>query len=83
MKNFEYKYLQINAACGLYGKKKGDIVRIKCLKVIDKDKNVRYIPVERYWRDRIEDADIDKCVEFVDKQEQGKPVRKDAKKKKS
>ncbi len=98
MKNFKYKYLKINAVAGLADKKEGDIVRIKCLTVKEKikegDKEVekdRFIPEERYWRDRVKDAAIDKCVEFVDKpkpakvekQEGGKPGGKDAKYKSS
>ena len=63
-----YKYLQLNAP--LAGKKKGDVIRIECIKVIDKvgGKNVtRYIPTDMYWRNRVKDSKIDKCVEFVDK----------------
>ena len=72
----ENKYLQINAACGLAGKKKGDVIKIKCTKVVEKvgTKNVtRYIPIDHYWRNRVKDSEIDKCVEFVDKPKPAKP----------
>ena len=67
-----YKHLKLNADIG--GKKKGDIVRIECTKVVEK-KSTRYIPKESYWRDRIKDPKIDKCVEFVDKPKPEKPVQ--------
>lgn len=78
-----FKYLQLNADLG--GKKKGEIIRIECTKVVEKGKETRYIPIERYWRDRLKDAKTDNCVEFVDEpkltKEGGKPGEKDAKSK--
>ena len=91
----EYQYLQINAVAGLLGNKKGSIIRIKCLKVSEKGKKTRYVPVEQYWRNRVKDSAVDQCAEFVNKpipkvvektaveaeQEEGKPGGKDAKRK--
>lgn len=68
-----FKYLKLNADLG--GKKKDVVLRIECTKVVEKDKKTRYIPKERYWRDRLKDANIDKCVEFVDKPKPAKSVQ--------
>ena len=38
-------------------KKKGDIIELKA------DEN--NIPLDRFWRDRLKDSKIDKCVEIV------------------
>lgn len=59
---YEVKTLKLNSA--LRGKKKGQIVRIR----VDKDG----IPIERYWRNRLKDAEIDNCVEFVKKKKKKK-----------
>ena len=104
MEKHEIKYLKINADSGLAGKAKGSIVGIKCAIVVEKievdgkeEEKTRYIPLEKYWRNRIKDSAIDNCVEFVDdpnqkevaktaneaEQEDGKPGGKDAKSKKS
>ena len=68
-----YKYLQLNADLG--GKKKGEVIRIECVKVspAKKGEPSRYIPKDQYWRNRLKDAVIDKCVEFVDKPKPAKP----------
>lgn len=53
---YENKMLKLNDP--LREHKAGSIVKIKT----DKDGT----PVDRYWRDRVKDAAIDGCVEFVE-----------------
>lgn len=55
IKKYATKQLQINANIG--GHKKDTAISI------DVDKNGT--PIVRYWRDRIKDAKIDNCVEFI------------------
>lgn len=54
---YEDKSLKLNVP--LRGHKADVEVKIKT----DKDGT----PVDRYWRDRVKDAAIDGCVEFVEK----------------
>ena len=63
------KKLQINA--NLKPHKKGDVISIQC--------SDTGIPLERYWRSRIKDSAIDKCVEFVDDKPAKSSKQKDAK----
>ena len=56
---YETKELKIKRNIG--GKKPGDVIEIQ----VDKDGT----PIERYWRDRVKDASIDGCVEFVAQKE--------------
>lgn len=56
LKGFENKQLKINAP--LKNLKPGAIINIQT----DKDG----VPLERYWRDRLRDSEIDNCVEIVD-----------------
>ena len=55
MREYENKLIKLNAPLG--GHPAGITLPIK----VDKDG----IPKERYWRDRLKDSKIDKCVEFV------------------
>ena len=34
-------------------------------RVLDIDTDKDGVPISRYWRDRIKDAEIDGCVEFI------------------
>ena len=56
--------MQLKVLKDLPGYKAGQKVRIKT----NND-----IPVDRFWRDRLRDAEIDGCVEIV------KPIRKERK----
>lgn len=38
-------------------KKKGDIIEVEC--------SANSVPLERFWRNRLNDAKIDNCVEIV------------------
>lgn len=55
IKKYETKDLQLNTE--LAGKPKGSVQKIQV------DKNG--VPIDRYWRDRIKDAEIDGCVKLV------------------
>lgn len=57
MKTKQTKELRLNA--NLRGKRKDDIVTVQV--------DAEGIPLDPYWRRRIEDASIDNCVEFVKK----------------
>lgn len=57
IENYERKVLKLNAP--LRGYQAGAEVKIK----VDK----KGTPIDRYWRDRLKDAQTDKCVEFVGK----------------
>ncbi len=96
---YENKSLLLNV--DLANKKKGDKISIQVQKVINKKpipkkdeedeqkykEEIEYIPVDRYWRDRLKDAKIDKCVEIIDKDtketlvEKSKPAKKQTAKK--
>lgn len=62
MTRYEKKKLKLNAP--LRGNPKGTVVRIE----VDKDG----VPVDQYWRNRVKDAAIDGCVEFVKPTKKGK-----------
>ena len=64
----EKKTLLIKANIG--GKNKGDLISIE----VDREGT----PINRYWRDRVKDSEIDNCVEFVDEKE---PEKKKSNKK--
>lgn len=66
IKNYEVKTLKLNTP--LRGKPAGSIVRIRF------DKNG--VALDKYWRNRLEDAKIDKCVEIVRKEVATKRTRK-------
>lgn len=55
---YKRRVIQINCESGLKGYKKGDRVTINTTKT--------GVPVELYWRRRLDDAQTDKCIEFVD-----------------
>lgn len=57
MSDFKTKELKLNA--DLRGKSKGEIVRVS----VD---NLG-TPLDKYWRNRVKDAEIDNCVEFLEK----------------
>jgi len=59
----ENKQLKLNT--DLASHKEGEVINIQC---------IGGVPVERYWRDRVKDSEIDECVSFV------KPERAPAKK---
>ena len=77
IKGYENKAIRLNAS--IAGHKKGDVVKIKCEKFIrkipvpkkkesdeQKYKEIeKFIPTDKYWRDRFKDSKIDGCVEFV------------------
>ena len=49
------KKLKLNAQLKSYAK--GSILDIEV--------DAKGVPLERYWRDRVKDAKIDNCVEFI------------------
>jgi len=55
IKKYENKQLKLNA--DLKGKARGSVINIE----VDKDGT----PMDRYWRDRLKDSEIDGCVEWV------------------
>jgi hypothetical protein len=54
-KGYENKRIKLNAP--LRGHATGSEVTIK----VDGDG----VPMERYWRDRLHDAKVDNCIEFI------------------
>ena len=66
IQNYEKRVLKLNAP--LRGYPAGTEVKIKV--------DSQGTPVERYWRDRLNDAEKDKCVEFVGKKTSTKPTTK-------
>ncbi len=89
IKKYENKALLLNF--DLANKKKGTVIKIKVDKVVKKipipkkneedeqeyKEKTEYIPIDRYWRDRIKDAKMDKCVEFVKLPEESSDVDKE------
>lgn len=63
IEKYEKKVIRLNAP--LRGLPSGAEVKIK----VDSEGT----PTDRYWRDRLREAQIDKCVEFV-KKGTGKPT---------
>ncbi len=51
------KKISLKLNVHLAGKKAGDIVKVE----IDANKTI----IDRYWRRRLKDSEIDKCVEIV------------------
>ena len=49
--------MKLKLNCDLQKHKAGDII------TIDTDENG--VPLERYWRSRLKDSEIDNCVEIV------------------
>ncbi len=62
IKQYETKQLKLNVP--LAGILKGQVIKVK----VDKAGT----PIERYWRDRLKDAEIDNCVNFVDRKTETK-----------
>jgi len=60
----KYKTKQIKLNTDLRGMMAGAVMPIR----VDKED----IPLDRYWRDRLKDAAIDNCIEFVKKKKGGK-----------
>jgi hypothetical protein len=60
---YENKMLKINA--NLAGKKKGSIIQIKT-------RNGK--PIDRYWKDRLEESKLDSCVEWVNFETETKKI---------
>lgn len=58
IEKYQTKQLKLNA--DLRGHRSGQVIPIKVRGKVGS-------PVDRYWRDRLKDAKIDKCVEFVTK----------------
>lgn len=65
LKGYENKRLKLNTA--LRGHDAGAVVRIKT------DKNG--IPVDGYWRRRLNDAETDGCVQIVEQEKPRKKVK--------
>lgn len=62
--------LKVNVAMG--GAKAGDVLNLRC----DDDG----VPLETFWRRRVQDSAIDNCVEFVpDEQPSAAPKKKEDK----
>jgi hypothetical protein len=55
---YENKRLKLNY--NLKGKKKGDIITIPTLDGM---------PIDKFWRNRVNDSPLDKCVEWVEDKE--------------
>jgi len=51
-----FRKLKINSRLSPHNK--GDVIDIKC--------SDDGMPADKYWRNRLKDSEIDKCVEFVD-----------------
>ena len=66
MKKYDKKSLKLNF--DLAGNKTGSIIQIEVDKVVI-NKKAEYIPIKRYWRDRLKDAALDNCVEWAKKSE--------------
>jgi hypothetical protein len=58
------KTLKLKLNLALNGKKSGDVVEVPC--------DEHGIPLEKFWRDRLKDSEIDNCVEKID----SKPKKK-------
>jgi len=65
IEKYEKKVLKLNAS--LRGHPKGAKIKIK----VDKDGT----PTERYWRDRLKEAEKDKCVEWMGKRRTINPTQ--------
>ena len=68
IKKYENKKVNLQLNSALRGLPEGAIVKIK----VDKEG----IPMERYWRDRVKDALVDNCVQFVVKKTTQKIIEK-------
>lgn len=55
----QYKNIQVNK--NLLTNKRGDVVSI----AVDDDG----VPLSKFWRDRLKDAEIDHCVTMLDEKE--------------
>lgn len=58
------KTLKIKLNLALNGRKAGDIIELSC--------DEHGIPLEKFWRDRLKDSEIDNCVEKIE----SKPKKK-------
>ena len=64
------KVIEIKLNRSLRGQQAGAIVRIPT--------NRDGLPKDRYWRDRLKDAEIDGCCEIVNSPPKQKKVKRDA-----
>ena len=70
----EYENKQLKLNTNLAGHAKNAIIKIK----VDKEGT----PIERFWRNRVNDSKKDSCVEFVESAKSVVPVDKPAGKRK-
>jgi len=59
--SYETKQIKLNA--DLRGMRAGTVLPIKV--------DANGVPVDRYWRDRLKDSEIDNCIEFATKKKKG------------